>query len=151
VVIRIIVHPRGENPTNMPHASHAQRIETFHERPTNFDGSHCSREKGLPTQSTARRLTDTRVRTQFLSEANHWSSRLKPVFCRWQGTRLTRPISLACDRYVQFLLAGANPAVLNRHRRGLHPLSCRLSTYHSPTIPSSCLHFPPMSSARSPV
>jgi hypothetical protein len=32
--------------------------------------SHCSQEKGLPTQSTARRLTDLWVRTQFLSRAN---------------------------------------------------------------------------------
>jgi hypothetical protein len=36
--------------------------------------SHCSREKGLPTQSTTRRLTDPRVRTQFVSRANQWSS-----------------------------------------------------------------------------
>jgi hypothetical protein len=36
--------------------------------------SHCSRENGLPTQSPARRLTDPRVRTQFLSRANQWSS-----------------------------------------------------------------------------
>jgi hypothetical protein len=33
--------------------------------------------------------------------------------------QLTGPITLACDRYVQYLLAGANPSVLNRHRRGL--------------------------------
>jgi hypothetical protein len=37
--------------------------------------SHCSQEKGLPTQSPARRLTDPWVRTQFLSRANQWSSR----------------------------------------------------------------------------
>jgi hypothetical protein len=36
--------------------------------------SRCSREKGLPTQSTSCRLTDPRVRTQFLSRANQWSS-----------------------------------------------------------------------------
>jgi hypothetical protein len=36
--------------------------------------SHCSQENGLLTQSTARRLTDLRVRTQFLSRANQWSS-----------------------------------------------------------------------------
>jgi hypothetical protein len=36
--------------------------------------SHCSREKGLPTQSTARRLTDPWVHTQFLSWAHQWSS-----------------------------------------------------------------------------
>jgi hypothetical protein len=33
--------------------------------------SHCSWEKGLPTQSTARLLTDPRVHTQFLSWANN--------------------------------------------------------------------------------
>jgi hypothetical protein len=35
--------------------------------------SHCSREKGLPTQSTACRLIDPWVRTQFLSWASQWS------------------------------------------------------------------------------
>jgi hypothetical protein len=38
----------------------------------NSDGqSHCSREKGLPIQSTARRLTDLWVRTQFLSQGSY--------------------------------------------------------------------------------
>jgi hypothetical protein len=40
------------------------------------------------------------------------------------------------------LTRGANPSVLNRHRRGLQPWKCRLTTYHSPTFPTSCLHFP---------
>jgi hypothetical protein len=35
--------------------------------------------------------------------------------------QLTGPILLACDRYVQYLLTGANPLVLNRHRRGIQP------------------------------
>jgi hypothetical protein len=35
--------------------------------------------------------------------------------------QLTGPITLACDRYVQYFLAVANPSVLNRHRRGLQP------------------------------
>jgi hypothetical protein len=38
----------------------------------NSDGqNHCSQEKGLMTQSTARRLTDLRVRTQFLFQGHH--------------------------------------------------------------------------------
>jgi hypothetical protein len=36
--------------------------------------SHCSKEKGLPTQSTAHWPTDLWVRTQFLSRANQCSS-----------------------------------------------------------------------------
>jgi hypothetical protein len=39
-----------------------------------FGQSHCSRGKGLPIQSTARRLTDPWIHTQFLSRANQWSS-----------------------------------------------------------------------------
>jgi hypothetical protein len=30
--------------------------------------------------------------------------------------QLTGPISPACDRYIQYLLARANPLVLNQHR-----------------------------------
>jgi hypothetical protein len=67
-------------------------IATFREPPIDLDGSHCSREKVFSTESTAHRLIDTRVRTQFLSQANQWSSKLKPSFCRRQATRLTGPI-----------------------------------------------------------
>jgi hypothetical protein len=45
----------------------------------------------------------------------------KSIFYWWPTTGLTRPISLACDRYVQYLLTGANPSVLNRHKRGIQP------------------------------
>jgi hypothetical protein len=60
----------------------------------------------------------------------------KPNICRQQATRLTGPISPTCDRYVQYLLTEANPSVLNRHRRGLQPWRCQLSTHHSPTFPT---------------
>jgi hypothetical protein len=33
----------------------------------------------------------------------------------------TGPITPACDLYVQYLLVGAHPSVLNRHRRWLQP------------------------------
>jgi hypothetical protein len=33
--------------------------------------------------------------------------------------QFTRPISSAYDRYIQYLLTGINPSVLNQHRRGL--------------------------------
>jgi hypothetical protein len=57
----------------------------------------------------------------------------------------------ACDRYVQCLLAEANPSVLNRHRRGLHLWMCRFSTYHSLTFPTDGLHFSLKGPARSQV
>jgi hypothetical protein len=118
----------------------------------NSDGqSHCSWEKGLLTQSTVRRLTNPRVRTQFLSRASYWSSGGKATICwRW-NTRLIGHITPTYDRYIQYLLAGANPSVLNRHRWGLQPWRRRLSTYHSPTFPTDGLPFPPKGLARSPV
>jgi hypothetical protein len=39
--------------------------------------------------------------------------RLSQTFVDEYATRLTRPISRACDQYVQYLLAGVNPSVLN--------------------------------------
>jgi hypothetical protein len=95
---------------------------------------HCSREKRLFTQYRALWLTDLRVRTQFISWANLEAVGAEPNIYRCQAIWLTGPISPACDRYVQYLLAGANPSVLNRYRQGLQPWCCRLSTHHSPTF-----------------
>jgi hypothetical protein len=117
-------------------------VATFRETPTDLDRYHCSREKELPTQSTTHRLTDPLVHTQLLSRASQWSRGRKPSSCRWPTTRFIRPISPACDRYVQYLLTRANPSVLNRHRQRLQHWRCRLATYHSPTFPTSCLPFP---------
>jgi hypothetical protein len=107
-------------------------IATFRTDPIDLDRSHYSRERGLLTTSPARRLTNPRVPTQFLSPYNHWSSMLKPSFYWRQAIRLTEPITPACDQYVQYLLTGANPSVLNWHRRGLQPWRCHIFTSHSP-------------------
>jgi hypothetical protein len=56
---------------------------------------------------------------QFLFQHSHWSSALKPNICRQHATRFTGLISPACDQYVQYLLTGTNPSILNRHSRGL--------------------------------
>jgi hypothetical protein len=77
-----------------------------------------------------------------------WS---KPSICQQQATKLSGPISPACDRYVQYLLAEANRSVLNRHRWGLQLWRCWLDTSQSPTLPTSYLHFPSKGPARSEV
>jgi hypothetical protein len=46
------------------------------------------------------------------------SSGEKSCSCWQPTTRFTRPISPACDRYIQYLLTGANLTTLNRHRWG---------------------------------
>jgi hypothetical protein len=56
---------------------------------------------------------------------------------------LTGPISPACDRYVQYLLTGINPLVLNRHRRGLPHRNLRIAATLSPPFPSKCFTNPP--------
>jgi hypothetical protein len=99
--------------------SHGQHIATFHEVVNSGGQSHCSWAKGLPTQSTARRLTDLWVHTQFISQDSHWSSGGKTNHYWRQATRLTGLISLTYD--VQYLLTGVNSSVLNWHRRGLQP------------------------------
>jgi hypothetical protein len=115
-------------------------IATFHEVINRFEQIHCSWKEGLPTQPLAR-LSDLRVCSQPLSQKNHWSSGENPSFCWQLASRLIAPISPTCDRYVQYLFAGTNPSVLNRHRWGLQPWRCQLATHHSPTFPISDLPF----------
>jgi hypothetical protein len=128
-MIRIDVHPAGEtrlthhiHPTLSPHMvpDHTYLTWSTH---SNLSWSRQQRrtEPLLPTQSTARRLTDPRVRTQFLSQDSHWNNGDKFTLYWRQDTRLTGPISPACDRYVQYLLTGVNTSVLNWHRWGLQP------------------------------
>jgi hypothetical protein len=122
--------------------SRGSHIATFHAI-INSDGqSHCSWEKELPTQSTTRRLTDSRVHTQFLSRASHWSNGCKVTLYWQQITRPTGPINTSMRSVHSILARGANSLVLNRLRRGLQPWRCRLSTYCSPTFPTGSLHFP---------
>jgi hypothetical protein len=58
--------------------------------------------------------------------------------------QFTGPISATCDQYVQYLLAGANPSVLNRHRRELQAWRCQFFTSHSPSFPTDG---PPLSTS----
>jgi hypothetical protein len=55
-----------------------------------------------------------------------------------QATRLTRLISQACVQYVQYLLTGTSPLVLNRHRRGLPHRNIGITTTLSLSFPSEC-------------
>jgi hypothetical protein len=75
----------------------------------------------------------------------------KPNIHQQQATRFTGPILPACDRYVQYLLTGANRMVLNRHRRGLQPWRCRLATYPLPNLPNQLSPLSPSGPALSPI
>jgi hypothetical protein len=100
--------------------SRGPHISTFHESSTELDGCTSPKKKCSWLHFSAR-LSGPWDPPQFLSQHNYWSSVLKTSICWLQTTRLTGPISPACDQYVQYLLTGANPLVLNRHRWGLQP------------------------------
>jgi hypothetical protein len=81
-----------------------QCIVTFHGAINRFVRIHCPREEGLSTQ--------------FLSHNSQWGSGERTSFDWQPSTRLIGPITPACDRYIQYLLTGPNPSVLNRQAGG---------------------------------
>jgi hypothetical protein len=157
VTIQINVHPTGETwPTCHTHLMLTPHMVPDHTYLTWSTHSNlsCSHQ-----QSWAGSLLPRKKGSQYNPQHDDWPIHgfvpsfspeptneavgAKPTFCWWLATRLTEPIPLTCDRYVQYLLVGANPSVLNRHRWGLQPWRCQFSTYHSPTFPIDSLHFPP--------
>jgi hypothetical protein len=64
---------------------------------------------------------------------------------------LLGPQTPACDWYVQYLLPGTNPSVLNRHRQGLPHRNLRIATALSPPFPFECSTDPPNDPARSQI
>jgi hypothetical protein len=93
--------------------SRGQRIATFRMSPTDFDGSHCSREKRLPTQSIAYRLTDLRVCTSFSPKPNNEAIGLSQAFVDDMLLGLLCPYHKHAISTFNTCLRGANPLVLN--------------------------------------
>jgi hypothetical protein len=112
--------------------------------------SHCSREKGLPTQSSARAVDQSVGPYQVSLPSQPMKQWRKLNTHQEQATRFTGTISPTCDRYVQYLLMGANRMVLNRHRRGLQPWRCQLTTYPLPDLPNQLSPLSPSDPVRSP-
>jgi hypothetical protein len=118
-------------------------VTTFHEV-INSDGqSHCSWEKWLLTQSIARRLTDPRVHTEFLSQVSHWTSGGRATLYWRQTTRLTRPINTSMRSVHSILAHGYHPSFLNRHKRVLPYRNLKIATTISLPFPSKCSTDPP--------
>jgi hypothetical protein len=124
-------------------------IATFHTVVNRFEQIHCTREEELLTQSIVRRSSDPWIHTQLLSHNSQRAVREKSSSCWQPTTRLIGPISPACDRYVQYLLVGANWMVLNWHRWGLQHWRCRLATYPLPDLSNQLSPLSPNGPARS--
>jgi hypothetical protein len=117
-------------------------VATFHEpstelsrttAPEKMGSRHNSQYAGWPIRGSVPNFAPKTINKTVGAKSN--------IYRRWD-TRLTGPISLAYDRYIQYLLTGTNSSVLNRHKRGLPPWRWRFATYHCPNFPTSCLHFP---------
>jgi hypothetical protein len=150
-VIRINVHPAGKNPTNKTHTLltpvHVRFLRTVPvhgnlPRATDMVGrSHCSREKGLTTQSPARRLIDPRVRTQFLSRANQWSSGESQTFINSKLLGLPDPYHRHAIGTFNTCSWGPIKRSLTDTGGGYNLEGVGLPHTHSLTFPTSCLPF----------
>jgi hypothetical protein len=124
--------------------SHGPHIATFHTIVNRFEQIHCTREEGLPTQSTTRWPSDPQVYTQLLS---HNSQRAMgksqaPVDNRLIGLpgpyhRHTIGTFNTCSR-------GPTEQSLVDMGGGYNLGGASLPHTHSPTFPTSCPHFPLM-------
>jgi hypothetical protein len=112
--------------------------------------AHCTREEGLPTQSTAHRWSIRGSIPSFSPEPANEAVGAKPSIYQRPATRLFGPISPVCDRYIQYLLAGANRTVLNWHMRGATTLE--VPAFHVPLLdlPNQLSPLSPSGPARSP-
>jgi hypothetical protein len=122
--------------------SRSPHIATFHTVVNRFEQIHCTREEGLPTQSTARRPSDPRVRTQLLS---HNSQR---AVGKSQAHVDNRLLGLP-DPYHRHAIDTFNTCSRGPTERsliytggGYNLEGAGLPHTHSPTFATSCPHFP---------
>jgi hypothetical protein len=146
--IRIDVHPTGENLTNTPHTL-STPVHTHPAYASCGQSPYVTIFHWLP-RSWNKPLHPKEVlatKDKLAQPSSSVASFLLPCDSPGVGKRsfgpmvtllhqFTGSISPACDRYVQYLLAGANSSVLNRHRRGLQPWRCRLATCSLPDLPN---------------
>jgi hypothetical protein len=119
--------------------SHALHIATFHTVINRFEQIHCTREEGLPTQSTARRSSDPWVRTQLLSH------NIQRVVGKSQAPADNRLLGLP-DLYHRHAIGTFNTCSQGPTERslidtggGYNLRGAGLSHTHSPTFPTcSC-------------
>jgi hypothetical protein len=119
-------------------------IGTFHIVINRFEQIHCTREEGLPTQSTARQTSDPRLRTQLLSHNNQRAvgKSQAPVDNRLLGS--LGPYHRHAIGTFNTCLRGPTEWSLIDTGGGYNLGGAILPHTHSSTFPSSCPHFPIM-------
>jgi hypothetical protein len=147
-VIRIDVHPVGENSTNTPRTLptlvHVGPRTLPTSGPRTWQPSMSHRQSWIESLLLRKSAPDIIHSMPANRSAGPYPVSLpsqpmkqwrKPNIHQQQATRFIGHISPACDRYVQYLLMGANRTVLTQHRRGLQPWRCRLATYPCLDLP----------------
>jgi hypothetical protein len=131
-------------PTRHTLSMRSPYIATFHTVVNIFEQIHCIREEGLPTQSTARRSSDPRVRTQLLSHNSQISVE------KSQSTIDNRLIVLP-GLYHRHAIGTFNTCSQGPTERSLIDTDggynlggAGLPHTHSPSFRTSCLRFPLM-------
>jgi hypothetical protein len=124
--------------------SRSLHIATFHTVVNRFEQIHCTREEGLPTQSTARRPSNTRVRTQLLSHNSQRAVRKSqaPVDNRLLGLPNSYHQHAICT--FNTYSRGPTERSLIDTGGGYNLGGAGLPHIHSSTFPTSCPHFPLM-------
>jgi hypothetical protein len=103
-------------------------VKTFHGFINKVEWIHCSQEIGTPNyilSTSADQIADSHpISLLTATKAVGKAMGKSQASVDNQLHRCIGPISPACDQYIQYLLVGINPSVLNRHRRGLQPWRC---------------------------
>jgi hypothetical protein len=122
--------------------SRGPHITTFRTFINRVEQGHCSWEKGLLTQSIARRLTDPWVRIQFLSWANQWSSGENQTSINSRLLGLPDPYHRHAISTYNTCSRGPTHRSLTDMGGGYNLGGAYLPHIHSPTFSTSCLPFP---------
>jgi hypothetical protein len=121
--------------------SHGPHIVTFHTVVNRFEQTHCTREEGLPSQSTSRRPSDLRVCTQLLSHNSQRAVRKSqaPVDNRLLG--LPDPYHRHAISMFNTCSRGLTERSLIDTGGGYNIGGVGLPHTHSPIFPTNCPHF----------
>jgi hypothetical protein len=117
--------------------------QPFTSRQQNWAGSLLLRKRAPDTihGAPADRSTGPYLPSLLSQPMKQWGA--KPSIYQRLATRLNEPISLACNRYIQYLLTDTDPSVLNRHRRGIPHRKPQNSHSTLPVFPFRGFHWSP--------
>jgi hypothetical protein len=124
--------------------SRSPHIATFHTVINRFEQIHCTREEGLPTQSTTRQPSDSHVRTQLLSHNSQRAVGKSQAHVDNRLLGLPGPYHRHAIGTFNTCSRGSTEQSLIDTGGGNNLGGAGLPHTHSPTFPTSCPHFPLM-------